>query len=713
MEDAIARFTRAAGQITLGLVLGLVAAESLAWIRDGGAFPHINVLVEDAQLGVRMRPGARERIKLGDNPIAPFSLNDRGYRGEDWGPPGEDEIIVIGDSQVFGLGVDDDETTPARLSAHAGVPVRNYGVPTYGPHEYLLILEEGLRERSPAFAVIVLNYANDLFELGLPNTTRHRVWDGWAVRIENAPESVTPFPGRRWLMSQSHAVYALRRWSDRGAQPQAAGLPSEGDWSTVLAHTLSATEGGSAPAAVDDASIVARINDNVAARKDTRKEQITIARQFSVLEEDDALAMLAVEREARPGDIVRNHLIEEARPVSVTAEMLRRGALLRHQMPEHIAAWLKEHPDSYGADRMRKLLARDEALREEMDQLSHQVAAELAATSPFASFLADARALTEAHSAELVVVGLPLDVQVDPEEFRKYDQEPVDMSDTVILIDDMVSTAERLGIRALSAVSPLRDAQPGAFLDGDIHLTPRGHDALAAAIAAELGLSRPYAQPGRDLIEGRSRVPLPAEWASVEENTVRGSSRNACVTKQIREWQRVSCRRPGHGRWTPLSATIVDAPTETMVTAGSGQVDIIAPLLPGRDVLVDVTWTDRTERLALRWEGDALDRAFTDAPAPQQPAPDADDGALQACMASLSLPPEARFGEARRGCAERYPSDCDAMVACAQGTRTHALRCPDGQASTGAAGHCLPLCDTARPCAVGVCTDWGGGGVCL
>ena len=49
------------------------------------------------------------------------------------------------------------------------------------------------------------------FELERPNVKRHAVWDGWAVRRENHPGHVRDFPGRRWLFSQSHLVFALRK----------------------------------------------------------------------------------------------------------------------------------------------------------------------------------------------------------------------------------------------------------------------------------------------------------------------------------------------------------------------------------------------------------------------------------------------------------------------------------------------------------------------
>jgi hypothetical protein len=60
------------------------------------------------------------------------------------------------------------------------------------------------------------------------------------------------------------------------------------------------------------------------------------------------------------------------------------------------------------------------------------------------------------------------------------------MGPTRILVEDVVASAEALGASALDATPALAAAEPGAFLAGDIHMTPRGHRALAEAIAGKL-----------------------------------------------------------------------------------------------------------------------------------------------------------------------------------------------------------------------------------
>jgi hypothetical protein len=183
-----------------GLVLGLVLAEAAFHVRDHGAFPHLNLYVTDARLGVRLRPGGSQRLAFGSNPVTSVRIGREGLRGGGLPPPGEDEVLVVGDSQVFGLGVEEGETASADLSRIlGGRTVINAGVPTYGPPEYNAVLEELLPARRARTVVYVLNLANDLFEASHPNRERHCVWDGWAVRKETAPEAIASFPGRELL----------------------------------------------------------------------------------------------------------------------------------------------------------------------------------------------------------------------------------------------------------------------------------------------------------------------------------------------------------------------------------------------------------------------------------------------------------------------------------------------------------------------------------
>ncbi|MFY0540126.1 alginate O-acetyltransferase AlgX-related protein [Nannocystis pusilla] len=150
--------------------------------------------------------------------------------------------------------------------------------------------------------------------------------------------------------------------------------------------------------------------------------------------------------------------------------------------------------------------------------------AELARSAPrprpesvFAAYLAEFQALCASHGAELVVVALPLDVQVDGAEWAKYGvtQGP-DMRPSQILLTDLVADAEALRIRSVDATAALRAAQPGAFLDGDFHLTARGHAAVAEVLAERLARPLPPWAPESGLPQGTGYAPTQRAWEAVE-----------------------------------------------------------------------------------------------------------------------------------------------------------------------------------------------------
>jgi lysophospholipase L1-like esterase len=70
-------------------------------------------------------------------------------------------LHVIGDSQVFGWDLNDDETVPAGLQRRLGADwrVMNHGVPGYGPHAYAALLA---RVPTEDLALVVLTETNDL-----------------------------------------------------------------------------------------------------------------------------------------------------------------------------------------------------------------------------------------------------------------------------------------------------------------------------------------------------------------------------------------------------------------------------------------------------------------------------------------------------------------------------------------------------------------------
>lgn len=702
------RGVRVIAQLVGGVLVGLVVAEAAFWARDGGAFPHLNVYEPDDALAVRLRPGATQKVRYANNPVSTVSINGDGFRGAEWGPPIEGEIVVVGDSQVFGLGVDDDETMPAQLAALRGEPVRNAGVPTYGPLEYQAVIDR-LLVRKPGAVVLVLNFSNDLFEIARPNLERHAVWDGWAVRKETAPLEISTFPGRSWLYNQSHAFYALRRWL-HDPVAEYVGVASEGNWDEVALAAATEAELALEARTVSNqqaAVLVSRVNAALEERAQltTATDQALIA-TLGYGNEDEA-AILAAAGNTSPGDIVQAYGgSESSRSIPVTAEMLRTGARMRRASDQTLRAYRAAHPGEGLSMEIERILRDTQVSDAQLAVLAAKVADAIHARSPLSGTVARAKAACDAAGAMLVVVALPLDVQVSDTEWAKYGAEPQDMVQSRTLLADLVRDAHELGVRALDPTEAIAAVEPGAFLDADLHLTPKGHGAVAAALDGPGPLSRP--RPG--LPESRSRVPAPDEWILAREIGVPGSTKNHCSTRRLREWLRVACTPDPATADMPLGVRAVEAPGEAMMSSGAGWTDLVIPLLPGRNATVEFLWAGHRESLSIAWTGAEPDVRFSPSDSADSPAaPSAPSAAFAACVAERG--PDDRFG-APDACAE-FASDCSALVPCAHGERAPMPSCRGETVNAGSAGFCHALCSAEIPCATGECTEWQGTGVCL
>jgi hypothetical protein len=84
--------------------------------------------------------------------------NRYGYRGSDWSvEPGDAErrVAVLGDSRVFGLFVDTEQTLAARISEAEGFEGLNFGVTGAGTFEALDYIVDDVLQTSPGAAVLL------------------------------------------------------------------------------------------------------------------------------------------------------------------------------------------------------------------------------------------------------------------------------------------------------------------------------------------------------------------------------------------------------------------------------------------------------------------------------------------------------------------------------------------------------------------------------
>lgn len=203
--------------LTVGsLGLALAAAEGLARLADGGAFPYVNVFERDARYGVRLRPGASTRVRTRSGRVTTLDVGPLGFRerAPAGAPsPARFHTLLLGDSQVMGYGVEAEDTMAAQLQGRTGVDVLAAAVPSWGPTESALAAEALVPRLGPKVIVFFANVANDWSEALAPNVLRSDARDGWLTRRRSdLPEPVS-FPGRAWLFGRSHLVFALRELS--------------------------------------------------------------------------------------------------------------------------------------------------------------------------------------------------------------------------------------------------------------------------------------------------------------------------------------------------------------------------------------------------------------------------------------------------------------------------------------------------------------------
>jgi len=734
MPDPKSRTSRALGaaiRVIAGLVIGAVIAEVAFRARDGGAFPHLNLYTPDAELGVRLLPGESMKLAFGGNAPTTVRVNASGYRGPDWPAPGADEVLVVGDSQVFGLGVEEGETFSARLGGLlGGAQVINAGVPTYGPPEYERVVAELVEKRRPKRVVYVVNLSNDLFEADRPNRERHAVWDGWAVRRETAPSRVASFPGREALFRKSHAVFALRRWwYRRGGPTEAFSAPSEGTFRDIGAAAARAAE------------------ERLAAREDTRRllklqeAKVAVANAalgraqhgFLELVSDEHIKTDTQARGAegyiswdplkasfaQPGDIVGSEdYAEWSRPLYATVDMILQGAEVRKRIEKVLRD--KARGSEKDAARIAPILSGVDEAQRRADAVRAEAAPRIRAWSPLAPAIKRAKAICDAAGARLFVVALPIDVQVSKDEWAKYGVPPVDLEPARVLVDDLVDSVEDAGATAIDLTEPLRAAEPGAFLNRDIHLSSKGHEAVARALAAALS-----APPRPTLAEPRAGRPLgrvpPTPLAAARERrevTVPGSTAAGCETYIVDEWLTLRCTDQGVDKAPPLGVRVNAAPLgESVIYRDGKSVVVQVAVLRDQVSVVDFRWADRGRRLDTTWDKGKVTVSFhplaadETAKVPGVPRPS------DAVCAAVT---QAKRGKCEElpvvdnpACFATYKDDAEATVACLLGDRGAAPACPRGAAPVGVFQRCRPLCSKEAPCKAGACTAYEGGEVCL
>jgi hypothetical protein len=310
-----------------------------------------------------------------------------------------------------------------------------------------------------------------------------------------------------------------------------------------------------------------------------------------------------------------------------------------------------------------------------------------------------------------VVVALPLDVQVSTGEWAKYGEKPTDMSATLALERDLMETAALLHIEALDVTTALAAAEPGAFLYGDIHMTPKGHDAVAAALA--LYLQTPKAAPATlaPLPPGRSAPPTLVEWEASTPLKAKALPKG-CSVRAVREWVRLFCG----GKSGPSDAALVDGGHgEAMLFRYGAIASLLAPAMPGESLAFEVSFGKARRRFVVRRDGDDFSlevKKLDPGAATAAVTPNAE----AACACSQIETGDGScghlLGAPDSDCARTYAGDCKKLLRCLAGEPSAPPVCLPDWTNAGGARHCFKRCET-EACSVGTCTSWQGARVCM
>lgn len=738
----------------VGLALGLGIAEYSFAKRDAGAFPQVNCYTADDALGARLTPGCTEKIRFGTakNPVTTAVIGADGFReAPHVAKENADEILVVGDSQVFGLGVEAGETFSARLeeklvAAGKNVRVRNLGVPTYGPDEYLAVAEAEAAKGSkkPKTIIFTVNLVNDLFEATRPNKGRHAVVDGWAIRAEQAPDARSWLPTK--VSQRSHLVYAWRRW--RHAAKDQESVPSEGGYAdlvglagdtsraetdarnsyetAILATASSAKTAYDAFVAADRALNIAV--DKALVCKDSEKEEFSCSGLFP---------------EMRPGDYLErfNRPSEYSRPTRVTAEHLHRAALSR-AYAEGNEKGIAELEASVPT--LKPLADARRAAEAKYKEILGNRPVYTPPPTPLSPVLAKLAAFGRKEGVHIVVAVLPIDVVVAKSEWAKYDvANGPDLSAVETFGQALIARARREGVAAIDLLEPLRGASPGAFLDRDIHMTAKGHTVVADAL---LPIALPGAVPAEKTAEktatgaAATATPTPAlavdRWFYRSVSSFKGDynlTHNACVESGGATsgfWtllcpltdKEVTWVSQGLGMNGPIGAADFLNLDENEFFAGKFDKYFIlaAPLTVSRPLYAVIRHgaENRSKHaftVAPTEYGVTFDvrvGAEGDAPRPPVVFPPSDPR-FEACARELPSEPVA---PSNADCVRTYEKQCALMLACARGATFAPPRCEPGFVNVAPTGRCFPTCEGSKEksCTDGrSCVEKDGAKVCL
>lgn len=174
-----------------------------------------------------------------------YTVDENGFRNaRSW--PAEVDIVVVGDSLVFGYGVDAESAWPQVLSGYTGMDVLNLGLIGASPQQYRKIYETFVRPLSPTVVVIGFFARNDFWDARMyANWERSGVggnyleWRGFGRPTSEQFEN--PLYRVVYALRKRSYVLALLKFGRDALSGRKATAPTEltlEDGSQILLHDM-------------------------------------------------------------------------------------------------------------------------------------------------------------------------------------------------------------------------------------------------------------------------------------------------------------------------------------------------------------------------------------------------------------------------------------------------------------------------------------------
>jgi len=209
------------GLVAVGLAAGATVLEVALRATGGGVRAQVGLFqVSEGRVG--LRPCAEDRVRGPDGRVTVVLTDPEGLRTMHPCERGGAGVLVLGDSQVFGLGVEAKEAFPTRLGAVNG------GVPDYGLADSLAAGDTWLTHPTHtdvSTVLVVLNQANDWDDGMVPAGERNEVHRGYLFRAGRLGVAGRMF----WSSPFADSALAYRLWARLNPVPR----DPPGEWLTA------------------------------------------------------------------------------------------------------------------------------------------------------------------------------------------------------------------------------------------------------------------------------------------------------------------------------------------------------------------------------------------------------------------------------------------------------------------------------------------------